>query len=79
MTQITDPQVGGRLALDIETISPTLDDNEYPDLDNPDDFELLATALAYEPPDSADKDTKQIVLWREGQTLLVKWPICGMS
>ena len=66
MTQITDPQVGGRLALDIETISPTLGDNEYPDFDDPEDFELLATALTYEPPDSADKNANQMVLWREG-------------
>ena len=66
MTQLTDSQVGGRLALDIETISPTLGPDEYPDFDDPADFELLATALAYEPPSSENEDTKEVVLWREG-------------
>ena len=66
MTQLTDSQVGGRLALDIETISPTLGPDEYPNFDDPTDFELLATALAYESPNSEGGDTKEVVLWREG-------------
>lgn len=54
---------GGRLGLDIETISPTLADDAYPDFDDPGDFELLATAVVYEPPAG---EPVEDVRWRDG-------------
>lgn len=57
---------GGRLALDIETISPDVPYDEYPDFDDPTDFELLATALVYEPPGGGLDDLIQVLLWRDG-------------
>lgn len=47
----SDHPTGGRLALDIETISPGVPYDEYPNFEDSHDFELLATALAYESPD----------------------------
>lgn len=57
---------GGRLGLDIETISPTVAYDEYPDFDDPTDFELLATAVAYEPANGTPNDTEEAILWRNG-------------
>lgn len=39
----------GRIALDIETISPQLGPNDRPDFENPEHFELLIVALGYQP------------------------------
>lgn len=44
---------GGRLALDIETVSPGVPYDEYPDFEDSHDFEMLATAPAYESPEDA--------------------------
>jgi len=55
--------VTGRFALDIETISPSLDRYERPpDFQDPEHFELLAVALGYEGPDG-ERETE--MLYRE--------------
>jgi hypothetical protein len=56
------------LAFDLETVSPDVPAGEYPDFDDPGDFELLAAAVAVQevgtrPADSPDEAT---VLFREG-------------
>ncbi|MFC3958354.1 hypothetical protein [Halovivax cerinus] len=54
----------GRFALDIETVSPTLDPYERPpDFEDSSYFELLAVCLAYEVPDGEREVT---VLFRDG-------------
>lgn len=50
-TDLSELPSGGRLALDIETISPNLSYSDYPDFENPNHFEFLATAMCYEPPE----------------------------
>lgn len=46
----------GRFAIDIETVSPSLDHYEKPpDFEDPQYFELLAVVLGYESPDSERK------------------------
>jgi len=52
-----------RLALDIETISPRLEPNEYPDFEDPDDFELFAVALQYQ--DAGRPPERPRVLFRD--------------
>jgi len=55
--------VTGRFALDIETVSPSLDRYERPpDFQDPEHFELLAVALGHEGPDG-ERETE--VLYRE--------------
>lgn len=53
-----------RLALDIETVSPSLDPGERPDFRDSGDFELLAVAVGYEPPE-VDR-VESAILFREG-------------
>jgi len=62
--EISELPSGGRLALDIETISPDLSYSDYPDFEDPNDFEFLATALGYEPP--GEDDIADTILWRDG-------------
>ena len=58
--------MAGRFALDIETVSPTLERYETPpEFDDPGYFELLAVALGHESPDG---DREAEVLFREGET-----------
>ncbi|MFC7047299.1 3'-5' exonuclease [Halobacteriaceae archaeon GCM10025711] len=52
----------GRVALDIETISPNVGKNERPDFGNPDDFELLAVGLAYDGPRNPTVGSKRVLL-----------------
>lgn len=64
-TDLSELPSGGRLALDIETISPNLSYSDYPDFDDPNDFEFLATAMCYEPPEQED-GVAETILWRDG-------------
>jgi hypothetical protein len=57
---------GGRLALDIETISPDVPIDERPDFGDSSQFELLCTALGYEPPDEGSHT--EGVIFRESHT-----------
>lgn len=41
----------GRIALDIETISPNLGPNDRPDFEDPNDFEIFIIGLGYQSPD----------------------------
>jgi hypothetical protein len=60
---MTNPLTGRRVAaLDVETYSPTVPDDEYPDFEDPGDFSMLATALAFQgegtgPEMGADRST----------------------
>lgn len=50
----------GRFAIDIETVSPSLDHYEKPpDFEDPQYFELLAVVLGYEPPDG-ERETEML-------------------
>lgn len=64
-TDLSELPSGGRLALDIETISPSLSYSDYPDFDNPNHFEFLATAMCYEPPEQ-ENGVAEAILWRDG-------------
>jgi hypothetical protein len=48
---VSNPSPGGRLAFDIETISPGFGPGDEVDYENPDHFELAAVGLLYEAPD----------------------------
>ncbi|MFC7070511.1 ribonuclease H-like domain-containing protein [Halobaculum lipolyticum] len=52
-----------RAAFDIETVSPTVPDDEYPDFTDSRDFELSGAAIAYE---YTDGSREEMVEWREG-------------
>lgn len=72
MTQqtLTGSALTGRtvVAFDVETVSPDVPAGEYPDFEDPDDFELLAAAVAVQevgtrPSDPPDQSS---VLFRDG-------------
>ncbi|MFC7229936.1 hypothetical protein N0B31_21235 [Salinirubellus salinus] len=73
MTQqtLTGSALTGRtlLAFDLETVSPDVPADEYPDFDDPGDFELLAAAVAVQRPGTRPSETpdEATVLFREGR------------
>ncbi|WP_436347069.1 ribonuclease H-like domain-containing protein [Natronorubrum sp. FCH18a] len=52
-----------RAAFDIETVSPNVPEDEYPNFTDSQDFELSGAALAYE---YADGSRETVVEWRDG-------------
>jgi len=54
----------GRLALDIETISPGFDPDDEVDFENPEHFELAAIGFAYEGPGAGSHIPRTQVLFR---------------
>lgn len=57
--------MSGTLALDIETVSPTVPADSYPDFDDSTDFELLAVGLGYQAKSGAPAEDVT-VLFRDG-------------
>jgi hypothetical protein len=57
------------VGFDIETVSPEVPDDEYPDFEDPDDFELLAIALAVQKSGTAPDEVpdQREVLFRKGR------------
>lgn len=56
------------VAFDLETVSPDVPAGEYPDFENPDDFELLAAAVAVQESGTrpSDPPDESRVLFRDG-------------
>lgn len=55
----------GRLALDIETISPGLSPDDDVDFEDPSQFEVSIIALAYDGPDAGGRLPRQRILFRQ--------------
>ena len=55
----------GRLALDIETISPGFSPDDDVDFENPEHFEVTVIGLCYEGPDAGGRLPRQKILFRE--------------
>lgn len=58
-----------RLALDIETISPSLTPDDDPDFENPDDFQIAAIGLAYEGPEAGSRLPRTQIIFRRAPGL----------
>lgn len=54
----------GRAAFDIETVSPDVPHDEYPDFEDPDDFEFLISAVGYQPAPGDEIETE--LFFRDG-------------
>lgn len=55
----------GRFAFDIETISPQLGPDEYPEFDNPEHFEFFSACCAHQP--APDAEIEHDLFIREGR------------